>query len=182
VKRVAAGAVGVVRDSNPWRALGDAREALAIQEFPSFLLSRVGNLAKLRLTGIYLERAGLRLPEWRLLTILAHFSPTTYGTLVRRSTMDKGQISLTLRTLIARQWASWAEADEGKANTARGRPARIIAITPQGRAMIRKILPDARRIQTELLAQFTADERARLYVLLRKTLAVLEAFGGEEKH
>jgi DNA-binding MarR family transcriptional regulator len=157
---------------SPWRELGRAGERLAVQEFPTFLFERIASLAKRKLTKQYLDRWGLSMPEWRLLNIVARLSPTNFGAIMQLSTMDKAQISLTLRSLAYREWIAIGNAEPGRGERAR-RPSRVVTITAAGRATIRKVLPDARRAQTRLLAQLTAEERVRLYALLRKTLDTL---------
>jgi len=160
-------------DAAPWLHPGPDGDKLEMEDFPSFLLSRLGSLAKVKLTRHYLDDAGLSLPEWRLLTIMARFSPTTYSAIVQRSSMDKGQISLTLRMLVARGWATWTEEAAAKERP-QGRVRCIVTITAAGRKVIDGILPDARRVQMRLLAQLPQHERVELYRLLRKTLTALE--------
>lgn len=162
------------RAASPWRDPGPTGDRLEVEDFPSFLLMRLGSLAKSKLTRLYLDRAALSLPEWRLLNLLARFSPTTYPALVRRSTMDKAQISLTLRTLVAHGWATWEGAAANDRTRATRRATRIIAIAPRGRAVIRKLLPEARRAQMRVLGRLTVDERVRLYTLLQKLCGVLD--------
>ncbi len=160
--------------TSPWADPGVDGGRLGIEDFPTFLISRVESLARAKLTRVYLEGAGISMPEWRVLTILTRFSPTTYPALVQRSTMDKGQISLTLRTLVARGWITWDEAaaNTGKLKLRRG--GRIVAITSKGRAAIRKVMPDARRAQMRLLSLLPREDRVVLHAMLCKTLAALE--------
>ncbi len=157
-----------------WQDPGRNGERLQVTDFPSFLLTRLGALAKTKLLPLYLERAKISLPEWRVLNSIAEFSPTSYSAIVQLSTIDKAQISLTLRTLVARGWVTWEDA---AANDPRQRRnARIITITPRGRAVISKVMPDARRAQMRMLDRLSPVERGRLLVLLRKTVGILENF------
>jgi len=164
--------------TSPWRSPGPTGDGLEIDEFPSFLLSRLGSLAKTKLMRLYLDDAGLSWPEWRLLTILTRFSPTSYPAIVQLSTMDKGQISLTLRTLVARGWVTWTEETTDKMQSRR-RPPRVVTITAAGRDVVGSVLPHARRAQMRLLTQLPRDDRVELHRLLRKTLEALENMEGQ---
>jgi DNA-binding MarR family transcriptional regulator len=163
---------------SPWADLAQLRAALAVEDFPSALLTRLGGLARSKLSRSYLDRAGLRWPEWRLLTLIARFSPMAYPVLVQQSTMDKGQISLTIRTLAARRWVTLDGTDAPPAGATR-RSARTIAITAAGREVIEQVLPDARRAQAQLLARLSEDDRVALHRLLRLTLGALETLPDE---
>lgn len=165
--------------TSAWRNPGANGELLHVQNFPTFLLSRLDSLARSKLTRAYLERARLSMPEWRLLTLIATLSPTTYPDLAQISTMDKGQISMTLRTLVARGWIKWdgAAVNDG---ARRRRPVRVIAITARGRTEINKIMPDARKMQLRLLELLEEDDRVQLHGLLQKMLIALEALDAKQ--
>ena len=138
-----------------------------MQDFPSFLLERVASLARRKLTKQYLDRWQMSMPEWRVLVIVDHFSSTSFTAIVQLSTMDKAQISLTLRSLAGRGWIAMPPNRSGR------RAARVVTITARGRGVIAKVLPDARRAQMRLLDRLSAQERERLHALLGKTLAIL---------
>ena len=156
-------------DTNPWRAPGRAGAKLAVPDFPTFLLERVASLARRKLTKRYLDRWHVSMPEWRVLNIVARNSPTSFTAVARLSTMDKAQISLTLRSLVARGWIAMAPNGAGR------RAARPVTITASGRTAIRKILPEARRTQMKLLDRLLPAERRQLHALLRKLIVILEA-------
>ncbi|HVV94759.1 MAG TPA: MarR family winged helix-turn-helix transcriptional regulator [Hyphomicrobiales bacterium] len=160
--------------ASPWDAPGENGAHLAVQDFPTFLLERVSSLARRKLTRRYLEKWRLSLPEWRVLNLVALSSPTSFTAIAQRSTMDKGQISLTLRTLAARGWIDMPPNGAGR------RAARTVTVTAAGRAVIAEVLPDARRRQMRLLDRLSAPERRQLHALLRKTAAILEAFDEDE--
>ena len=154
-------------DPQPWRAPGRAGERLAVADFPTFLLERVASLARRKLTKAYLDRAGLSMPEWRVLNIVARDSPTSFTAVAQLSTMDKAQISLTLRSLAARGWIAMPPNGSGR------RAARAVTITPRGKSVIDKVLPDARRAQMLLLDRLSLPERRQFHALLRKCIAIL---------
>ncbi|MGH6989955.1 MAG: MarR family winged helix-turn-helix transcriptional regulator [Stellaceae bacterium] len=167
-----------VRSACPWQGLGPLGDGLDVVEFPTFLLERAASLARKKLTRSYLDRWRLGLPEWRLLNVVARLPVTSFAEIARVSTMDKAQISLTLRTLAARGWVAVGESGAVRSVGAR-RPARAITLTAQGRAMIRKVLPDARRAQMRVLDALDDDERDQLYRLLRKAVVILDSLEDE---
>jgi DNA-binding MarR family transcriptional regulator len=136
-------------------------------------LERVASLARRKLTKHYLDRWQVSAPEWRVLNIVAHSSPTSFTAIAQRSTMDKAQISLTLRILAAHGWIAMPPNGSGR------RAARAVTITAQGSATIARILPDARRMQMRLLDRLSQGERRQLLILLRKSVAILEALDAE---
>jgi DNA-binding MarR family transcriptional regulator len=164
---------GTARPVSPWQGLDEAGDGLDVVDFPTFLLERAASLARKKLTRGYLDRSGLSLPEWRLLHVVAWLAPTSFAEVVRLSTMDKAQISQTLRTLTARGWVAVAESG-GVRSAGRRRPMRTITLTAQGRAMIRKVLPEARRTQMRVLGVLDGEERDQLYRALHKVIAVLD--------
>jgi DNA-binding MarR family transcriptional regulator len=150
-----------------WGAPGRHGEKLAVQDFPTFLLERVASLARRKLTKQYLDRWQISMPEWRVLNIVARDSPTSFTAIAQRSTMDKAQISLTLRSLAARGWIAMPPNGAGR------RAARAVTITARGRGTLGKILPDARRAQMRLLERLSAEERRQFHALLGKILSIL---------
>lgn len=157
----------------PWRTPGRGGEKLMVPDFPTLLLERVSSLARRKLTKQYLDRWEVGVPEWRVLNIVAHSSPTSFTAITQLSTMDKAQISLTLRILAARGWIAMPPNGTGR------RTPRTVTITAEGSATIARILPDARRMQMRLLDRLSPEERRQLYVLLRKSIAILESFDAE---
>ena len=65
-------------------------------------MNRLSNALRTNLTKAYLEEFELSLPEWRLLALVARFSPLRFSEVTSRSGMDKGQVSRTLRVMAKR--------------------------------------------------------------------------------
>ena len=70
---------------------------LNVEDFLTFRITRLSNALRTHLTKRYLEEFGLSLPEWRLLALVARFAPMRFSEVTSRSSMDKGQVSRTLR-------------------------------------------------------------------------------------
>jgi DNA-binding MarR family transcriptional regulator len=162
-------------DPGPWRDLERAA-GLDLREFPSFLLLRLGTAIQRNIMAQYTRQVGLSLPEWRLLPLLARVSPIQLSALTNLSTLDKALVSRAARLLSSKGLVTVAP------DPAHGRRL-LIAITPAGRALHDKVLPEARDRQIALLSVLDAEERTMLYHAINKLTASLGATaidGGEK--
>jgi DNA-binding MarR family transcriptional regulator len=162
----------------PWLDPGENGEKLNVEDFPSFLFWRVANSIKSHLTGRYLEPFDMTLPEWRVLGLVARLSPAPFGELVARSSMDKGQLSRTLR-LIARRGLvrSVPIPAERRARRSRNAARMEVRITPKGAALCQRIVPVARETQMLLLGMMTDEEKRVMLRVLRRLLVKLPEIG-----
>jgi DNA-binding MarR family transcriptional regulator len=161
------------QDASSWQRPGPRGQNLAIEDFPSLILTRLGTIAKWKITKQYVEPFGLNLPEWLLVALLARYPAFTHRQIRDRTFMDKGQISTTLRTLIARGLVA-ARAPGGAGATPRSGSRAEMSLTAKGKALYRRILPAAQEAQMRVLQYFDADERKQLHGLLRRLLAALD--------
>jgi DNA-binding MarR family transcriptional regulator len=161
----------------PWLAPGENGENLNVEDFPSFLIWRLANSIKTNVTGRYLEQFDMTLPEWRVLGLVARHSPAPFGELVLRSSMDKGQLSRTLR-LVARRGLVRTAVIPPERRTSRSRnAARMeVRVTPKGAALCQRIVPVARETQMMLLATMDEEERRVMLRVLRRLLQRLPHF------
>lgn len=162
---------------SPWRGLGPRGGTLGIEDFPSLMLTRLGAIAKWKITKQYVEPFGLSLPEWLLIALLARYPSFTHRQIRERTVMDKGQISTTLRVLKARGLVGARPSPRAGAHRT-PRAGGAMVLTPKGRALYRRVLPAAREAQMRLLKFFDEAERVQLYALLRKMLTTLEGMEG----
>ncbi|MET0290786.1 MAG: MarR family winged helix-turn-helix transcriptional regulator [Steroidobacteraceae bacterium] len=161
----------------PWIEPGEQGENLNVEDFPSFLIWRVANSIKTNVTGRYLEQFEMTLPEWRVLGLVARHSPAPFGELVARSSMDKGQLSRTLRLIAKRGLVRTSAIPLDR----RGRRSRSAArmevrITTKGAALCQRIVPVARATQMMLLAEMEPEERRVVLRVLRRLLQRLPEF------
>jgi len=148
----------------PWLDLELAEATLALEDFPSFKLTRLATAVQQRLTRLYAEHYGVSTPEWRLLAALHTFSLMSVQDLLRLTGYDKGLIS---RTLTALQTKRIVRLTPDPKNAKRINA----AITARGRTIYARILPEARRRQVRLLAALEPEERTALYSALTKLQA-----------
>jgi DNA-binding MarR family transcriptional regulator len=156
-----------------WADPGPHGENLKISGFLTLHLLRLGNLAKSCVAREYLDPAGLSVPEWRLLTYVVVLSPVAFAEIVSMSTMDKGQVSRTLRSAQAKGLVATELAQGGRLNDANAATnGRImVSITPAGREMYDKVLPVAQRYQNGLLELMTKEERRVVLDVVRRLYA-----------
>lgn len=159
------------KTSCPWQRITRTGSNLHIQDFVTFRLTRLSNALRNNLTKPYLEEFELSLPEWRLLALVNRFTPVRFSELTQRSSMDKGQVSRTLRVMAKRGIVNMKTLKQkGRAAEALAAPVMVYE-TAKGRALYKAILPVAQRRQAELLSVLSQTERVALYQTLDKLYA-----------
>jgi DNA-binding MarR family transcriptional regulator len=163
-----------------WVDPGPGGENLRFQDFPSFHMMTLANLAKASVSRACLEPAGLSVPEWRLLTTLVGGEPVPFSQIASLTLMDKGQISRTLRTaqskgLVETDVAPLERRPQDAGVSSIGRV--MVRITQAGREVYARVMPEAQRSQLRLIALMSPEERRmvvdlgrRLYELLMSDL------------
>ena len=138
---------------------------LILDRFLPYRLSVASNAVSSRISNAYRRRFGIKIAEWRLITILAegeHITPARLGDATR---MDKITVSRAAAALIERGLVATAD------NPADGR-SHLLSLTSDGRALYAEIAPLALATESELFGAFTDAERATLDTLLRRVEAV----------
>ncbi|MFN3230255.1 MAG: MarR family winged helix-turn-helix transcriptional regulator [Asticcacaulis sp.] len=134
---------------------------LTLDDYLPYRLSVASNAVSALIAGTYEHRFGLRIPEWRLIAVLAEDGPSTQQALVKRTGMDKVTISRAAQALNKRKLISRAPHEND------GRSHRI-ALTEAGQALHADVAPAAIRIETAVMSNLTGDEVSLLKTLLRR--------------
>ena len=100
--------------------------------------------------------ADLRLPEWRILALLAEAGSLSQADIRTQIGMDKGQISRTVKSMFKSELIS-SETVEGKSRNIR------LDLTDKGREVHRKVDIMMERRNNELLASLSSDQQGSLY-------------------
>ncbi len=132
-----------------------------------FLTYRLHVLTKRSDRGIgemYRHRLDISLPEARVIASVGAFGPFSIMDLARHTHLDKSQASRAAEALLQQGLLARSASEED------GRIV-LIALTPDGRALYRKILPIARKWNDGLLACLSDSERQTFERLLDKVVA-----------
>lgn len=133
---------------------------LKLSDFLPYRLSIASNAVSERVAGVYQARFGLKVPEWRVLAVVAERGQLTQAGLVSATQMDKMTISRAVTALVARGLLTRGVAGD--------RRTLALALSGAGQALHAEISPLALAIESELLSGFTASERRQLMALLGK--------------
>ena len=149
-------------EPDPWSGLSAAGDGLTVDNFLTTMMSQVVNALRRSITLPYAQEFGLTVPEWRVLSLLAHAKSLPFAELVVQSTSDKALVSRTLRLLEKRGLVDLQS--EG----ATPRKKLTCSITVAGDALHSKVIPLARRSQAEAIRVMTPDERRVVYHALKR--------------
>lgn len=134
---------------------------LTLAQFLPYRLSVADNAVSDLISKSYRKRFKLKIPEWRVLAILAEFEKMT--------PQDIGNTGKLTKITIAR--AAAALVDRGlvrqSPNPADGR-SHFLMLTPEGQALYDQIVPAALTLEASLLSGFSREERRLLDSLLRR--------------
>ena len=117
----------------------------------------VVNVKMSRQVGQTVQRlAELRLPEWRILALLAESGSLSQADIRAQIGMDKGQISRTVKSMFKSELIV-SEESEGKSRNIR------LNLTEKGREVHQQVHVMMERRNDELLAALSAEQQASLY-------------------
>jgi len=165
-----------------WNDPGTEGDNLRINEFLTFHLLRLASVAKSSVAREYLDPAGLSVPEWRLLATVANYSPLAFADITAMTTMDKGQVSRTLRSaqgkgLVATELVPTDRRGSGESSVSSISRV-IVSITPSGRALYDKVMPVAQRYQAGLIGLMNPEERRVMLDVLQRVYRYMAAGSG----
>ncbi|WP_179403904.1 MarR family winged helix-turn-helix transcriptional regulator [Burkholderia guangdongensis] len=112
----------------------------------------------------YRHKLDVSVPEARVIAVVGAFGPLSIMDLARHTHLDKSQASRAAEALLRQGLLARCASDED------GRIV-LISLTPDGRALYRKIMPIARKWNDGLLECLSDAERQTFERLLDKVLA-----------
>ena len=134
---------------------------LTLDRFLPYRLSVASNAVSTRISQSYRKRFGLKVPEWRLIAILAEHESMTPQEIGQAGELDKITVSRAAAALIERGLvAQCRNPEDGRSH--------FLSLTGDGRALYAEIAPVALAMEAELLAGFSVSEREALEALLRR--------------
>lgn len=141
---------------------------LKLDSFLPYRLSVASNRVSSTIAAAYNAKFGLRIPEWRLLCVLAEFGAMSQQAMCGRTQMDKvtvsrAAISLHERGLVTRT----PNPDDQRSH--------LLDLSAEGWALYRQIAPQALEFERRIFSSLSADEQ----LLLRKMLERVESAAGD---
>jgi len=134
---------------------------LRLQEYLPYRLSVAANAVSGLIARGYESRFALRIPQWRLVAVLADEGPLTQQSLCGRTIMDKVTVMRAAQGLLRRRLVRRLP------NERDGRSHRL-QLTAAGRRLYQQIVPLALEYQARLLTGFEREEVLRLEAMLKR--------------
>ncbi|WP_294253560.1 MarR family transcriptional regulator [uncultured Sphingomonas sp.] len=145
--------------------------ALKLNDFLPYRMSIASNAVSDAVATAYRNLFGLRIPEWRLVAVLAEGGAMSQQALCGRTRMDKVTVSRAAIGLVERGLIARA------ANPIDQR-SHLVALTPEGWQLYEQVAPKALELERRLFASFSEDEKAQLAAMLARIEAAATAFDG----
>jgi DNA-binding MarR family transcriptional regulator len=132
---------------------------LKLDLFLPYRLSVVSNRVSAAIATAYDRLFGLRIPEWRLIAVIAEGPGITQQALGVATRMDKVTVSRAAQALVERGLIARAP-NEGD------RRSHLLALTATGRLLYDQVAPKALELEAKMLEQLDAGERQALSAML----------------
>ncbi len=141
---------------------------LKLDDFLPYRLSIASNAVSDAVASAYRALFGLKIPEWRLVTILAEGGAMSQQALCGRTRMDKVTVSRAAIALAERGLVSRASNPDDQRS-------HLLTLTPDGWALYEQVAPKAIELERRVFAGFSEAERAQLRAMLDRMEAAVEA-------
>ena len=145
--------------------------ALKLNDFLPYRMSIASNAVSDAVATAYRNLFGLRIPEWRLVAVLAEGGAMSQQALCGRTRMDKVTVSRAAIGLVERGLIARA------ANPIDQR-SHLVALTPEGWQLYEQVAPKALELERRLFASFSEEEKRQLAAMLARIEDAATAFDG----
>jgi DNA-binding MarR family transcriptional regulator len=136
-------------------------QRLRLQDYLPYRLSVAANAVSRSIARAYEREFGLKIPQWRLMAVLADEGPLTPQMLCGRTVMDKVTVMRAARGLLQRRLVTRLP------NAEDGRSHRLV-LSEAGERLYGQIVPLALEYEAQLLAGMEARDIVRFEQLLRQ--------------
>lgn len=135
--------------------------SLKLDEFLPYRLSIASNRVSSAIASAYQALFGLRIPEWRLIAVIAESDGLTQQALGAATRMDKvtvsrAAIALVDRGLVARR----PNPDDQRSH--------LLSLTAAGQTLYESVAPKALELEAQVFAGFSGDEIATFRAMLER--------------
>lgn len=134
---------------------------LMLDQFLPYRLSYTSNLVSDTVARSYEALFGLKIPEWRLITVAAENDGITQQTISMRTRMDKVTVSRAAIALVERGLMQRVPNPDDKRS-------HLLVLTEAGRALYAEVAPRALSLEKALFADFDPQEMKRFVATLRR--------------
>ena len=145
---------------------------LKLDHFLPYRLSIASNRVSAAIASTYQALFGLKIPEWRLIAVIAEGAGATQQALGVATRMDKVTVSRAAATLVERGLV------ERQPNPGDQR-SHLLVLTATGRALYEDVAPKALELEAQVFAGFTPTEIATFAVMLERIEASAAPFDSE---
>jgi DNA-binding MarR family transcriptional regulator len=150
------------------QAAARGRKTLRLDDYLPYRLSVAASAVSRLIAHAYEDRFKLRVPEWRLLAVLADEGRLTPQVLCVHTGMDKVTVMRAAQGVLKRKLIRRLP------NHSDGRSHRL-ELTPAGKALYAKVVPLALEYEVTVLQGLTRAEVRRLEYWLRRLQRIAEA-------
>ena len=134
---------------------------LKLDDFLPYRLSIASNRVSGAIATAYQALFGLRIPEWRLVAVLAEGGEMTQLAIGRGTRMDKVSVSRAAIALVDRGLAS-------RTPNAEDQRSHHLALTAAGKRLYEEVAPMAIAIEHQIFEGFSPEELAGLRAMLER--------------
>jgi DNA-binding MarR family transcriptional regulator len=116
--------------------------------------------------------ADLRLPEWRILALVARGGPLSQADVRVRIGMDKGQISRTVKSML-KNGLLVADTSNGQSRNV------LLDLSESGREKFDRVHTMMEARNEQMLSGLTREEQSTLYIFLSRIESVVDSLSSE---
>ncbi|MEH6828134.1 MarR family winged helix-turn-helix transcriptional regulator [Parasphingorhabdus sp.] len=132
-----------------------------LDDYLPYQLSTTSNVVSDVIAGEYKSRFGLKIPEWRVMSVLGTRGASTQRHLVEATLMDKVTVNRAVKNLVDRALL------DRSPNTADGRSHHLL-LSSTGRDLYGQILPAAQAMDKKIMSVLSEEEKAELSAVLAR--------------
>lgn len=146
---------------------------LKLDDFLPYRLSIASNRVSAAIASTYQALFGLKIPEWRLIAVIAEAAGTTQQALGLATRMDKVTVSRAAAALVERGLIERLPNDADQRS-------HLLALTAAGRTLYDSVVPKALELEARVFADFSASELAAFRAMLDRLERSAAPFGPAE--
>ncbi|MFL9864777.1 MarR family transcriptional regulator [Paraburkholderia fungorum] len=134
-----------------------------LEQFLTYRLHVLNKLAERGISERYQDKLGVTLPEARVIASVGSFGPFSIMELARHANLDKSQASRAAEALIKQGLVKREpSAEDGRVV--------LVSLTPEGRALYRKVMPIARKWNGDMFDCLDEQEKLAFSQALDKII------------